>query len=384
MDSRMRLQRVDEANRTPFAEIRSWVYRGGEPVPAGDNLLPEGVDGFLAYEDDVAVGAYSLLNLETLVRGRPMKTAGYAAVAVPPEHRGGGVGQRMMSASLRPAREEGYLLASLYAFREPFYRKSGFASMGTRLSLNAPTHRMPSYSQELPAVRLSPQDWRLLEPCYESFAAVRSGLNRRSEWLWQRKMGSESSGGHRLAFGDPVEAYLLIDPETAFWAKVEVSEFVWSTARGYRSAMASLRHLAINQSSVEWSEPGDSPTLMHAQDHGIKVESDRPIMVRVLDVVAGLQRLAPETSGRFTLAIDDPDIPENRGPFEVQFEPGGVHVGPASTGEVALSIGEFSQAFFGEPSLEELLRFRGSSWSEGVASACRLLSPRRCFCLDFF
>ena len=51
---------------------------------------------------------------------------GIAAVAVAPEHRGSGIGSRLLRVTLQEGRERGFPLSCLYASTQPLYRRLGF------------------------------------------------------------------------------------------------------------------------------------------------------------------------------------------------------------------------------------------------------------------
>ncbi len=370
--------------------VRSLTYNNGDPIPLERReRVVKGVQSFVADQGGQIVGACEVLDM-TANRGEAVLRCGaVAGVAVLPEARKSGVGSLMMSWLVGHLRETGVPLASLYAFREPFYRKFGYEVAGKRLKITCPTNRWPRLESQLPFHRLTPADWRDLVDCYNLFAATRSGVNMRTERQWKRVLG-ENRQLTIYAVGEPVEAYAVVSHVTAFWTTDHLSEIVWSTRRGYEGLMCMLGGLAINKTALSWFEPSDGPFYSDYMDQGVSVAVERPIMFRVTDVPAALQALKPpkDLMGSFSFAVSDYLVEENRGPFNVNFSDGSVQVDfePTASPDFSLDIRNFAQALLGEPNLGDLMRQgRVDVFDEqGFAEASQLLPSSSVCCLDFF
>jgi predicted acetyltransferase len=189
------------------------------------------------------------------------------------------------------------------------------------------------------------------------------------------------------AFGDPVEAYVSIAPQPTFWVEQSISELVWSSDRGYRSALSFFRQIGMNKTAIAWYEPSDGPFYWSYLDQGVAVRVERAIMFRVHDVARALGGLVPTSSGEFAVEVVDPVAPQVNGVWRVRFRTGEAPVvEPGGEPDFRLDIQAFSQAFMGEPSLQDLLRLgRVTVRNAGpVEDAMRLLSPSPTVCLDFF
>ena len=370
---------LEDRYRRDYEMVGSLTY--------GDGLLTEsppprfGVERYIGLVDDEVAGILSTLPLNATRGAASILCAGVASVAVLPERRRGGVGTGMMDGLVRLLRAEGVPLASLYAYREPFYGRSGYAVAGKRLRLDVPVHRLPRCDTDLPLRRLTPADWRLLAPCHTLFAHARSGVHVRSEAMWERFL-NENRPLAIYAVGDPVEAYVAISHKTEFWERQGFSEVVWASPRGYRGVLAAMRGLAINKTSVAWYEPSDSPFYALYLDQGVEVRVERPTMYRVTDVPAALRLLRTDAEGETRLRIEDDVVPENEGPWRVRFSPAGVEVERCEGHDVAMDVRRFVQGFLGEPSLDDLVRL---GEVEGDATVlARLLPPSPTICGDFF
>jgi len=367
-----------------FFDVRSLTYNDGNPIP-DDRKTFSVTKPFVAVLDGEVSGGFVYLDL-TCTRGAAvLDCAGVAAVAVYPHRRRSGVGSAMMAWLPGYLREIGVPIASLYAFRETFYRKFGYEVGGRRLKITCPTHRIPKTQSSLPIRRLKPTDWPELDSCYRAFAHARSGLSLRDEILWKRVLG-ENRELTIYAAGNPVEAYAVVSHSTAFWTTDHVSDVAWSSMEGYDALMEIFAGLAMNKTALSWFEPSDSPIYTKYMDQGIEAKIDRPIMYRICDVPKALSLLKPDDSGEFTIRVFDETVPENVGPWRVTFAPGSVTVEKSESADLEIDIRPFAQAFLGEPSLLDLARLgivkvhRASALTE----AAKLMPALPVICNDFF
>jgi predicted acetyltransferase len=371
-----------EQDRDAFFHVRAMTYNDGKPIAAEDQVFKT-TRGYVGQVDGVVAGVFSVLDF-TCTRGEAtFRDAAVAGVAVLPEFRRSGVGSAMMTEALRLFRSEGIPMASLYAFRESYYRRFGYEACGSRVKLTLPNSRYPKLSQSLPVRRLEMADAGLLQPCYETFCRKRSGMNIRTDLHWSRVLGKDIS---IYAAGYPIEAYLLINHQWQFWEGQAASELVWTTRRGYDSILSILCGVGINKTSVEWYEPSDGPFIQRFFDQGVKANIERLVMYRATDVPALLRALKPEGSGEFTVLVPDNEIPQNVGPWKVEFSPKEVSVEASETADIELPIQTFVQALLGEPSLTDLIRngLVCSKSEKALLAAQLLLPPSPTYCSDFF
>jgi predicted acetyltransferase len=285
--------RFREEFREGFGHVRSRVYRAGAPVLPEENLLPADCSGFVAVEDGVVKAAATALQYHVSGANGPLRMAGIAAVGVLPEARQGGVGSALMRGMLAFLVEDGYALTSLYGFRESWYRRFGFEVFGRRFQITAPGDRLVNRPSPRVIRELKASDFDELKAVESAMAARYLGYNLRVDEQWKRALGGDRPLTIYVA-GDPAEAYLTVRLPDGFWGDVAVKEFAWSTPEGYESLLQVLRGLMLNQTSISWPEPGDSPFLINQLDQGIRVELFRPLMWKTLnaDGEAFLRELA--------------------------------------------------------------------------------------------
>lgn len=380
----LRILDVTAGDSSALGEVWRIVYNRGEPIEHRQPLLRSYERGYVADREGLVVGCYAVRSLD-LTRGRAsLPCGGIAGVAVLPEHRQAGAGYDMMVHSLHEMRRQGHVLASLYAFRDSYYRKFGYEIAGRRWQIRCPQDRLPAIRQSLPGRLIRQEEVSCLDAAYRPFARAMNGAHLRSELDWRDRLGMKAP--LIWAVGDPVEGYAWTHLEGGFWDELRVGEVGWSTLEGYRSILAVLAGLCINRSALIWNEPSRSPFLAAYADQGVSFTLDRQAMFRCLDVPAALARLAPECSGEFSLCVEDPFMPDNAGPWRVRFRPDGVEVEQGGEGDIRMDIQAFSQALMGEPSFADLLAMGHvrANGDTGARSACDLLTAAPVTLTEFF
>ena len=379
------VEKCSDADLEALGKVWSVTYRNGEPFTR-DAEKPRMSEDFVAKQDDVAVGGFGVSPM-TATRGEAeFQCAGVLAVAVMPHVRGGGVGSAMMKFGVREYFERGYELASLYAFKETFYRTFGYETTGLRYRISVDMNVLPRVKATLPIRQLGADSIDVIRDCYHTFSHKRSGLNLRHGIQWDRILPKDSLRTIYAA-GDPVEAYAILQHNVEFWADQEIVEFVWTTKRGYDSILSVFAGTGINKKNVVWTEPSDSPFRTRYWDHDANVTGLNPqIMFRVVNVRKGLEGLKPAASGSFTIEISDEVVPENNGPWRVTFSPQGVKVEPSKTAGFKIDIRQFTQAFMGEPSLSNLVMndLVEIKDIDDVREAEKLLTPSPTVCFEMF
>lgn len=371
----------------------SVVYGNGSP-PDPEDELPTQRSHVVAMDGDDCVGFYAEHHFDTWRGQATLATGGIAMVGVTPERRHIGVGGDLMRFSLRDMRSRGKLLASLYPFAESFYRQFGYEVCGACYRFEVPKSYLPRFAPLLPIRRLAWSEYDQIKPCYQAFARSRSGLTNRTDHLWDRlfgrKQAKEGSVYEKTVYaaGNPVEAYVVISHAVDFHAEQNVAEFAWCTSDGYDTMHSFLRSLAANKSGLRWFEPSDTPFRYRYTSSSAlgKATLDHVIMYRILNVPGALQALKPTVDVQFSIEVGDVDIPENRGPWLVTGKRGTVTVEPTSHAELSCDIRTFTQAFLGQPGIDDVVR-NGQMHVRSLAAvdAFRaLLPPAPVYCLDFF
>lgn len=382
----MQIRPYQPADRDQLARIWSAAFRGGKPLEPEVPELHDWSPLFVAEQDGGVIGCFRIHHIEHTLGNSTTQSGGIAAVGVSPEQRQAGTGKQMMRWALRHLHDQGVPFASLFAFSEGYYRSFGYEPVGVRYQIRCASEHLPIEKTNLSGKEISPSDFHLLESCYDQFAKKYNGMIRRNDWWWGRATHANVSDRRVYAFGDPIQAYAIVKFTDDFWVVQPIEEAVWTSPEGYASLLALFKSIGINRSHVSWTEPSDGPFLQSHFDNFSEVSLKRSIMFRVTNFNSAISCFSPKESGSLTIQVHDDLIPENRGPFRIEFSPEAVSVEPSPTAEITLSDRALAQVILGQPSMRDLLRsgaVKASSDAAAIA-AIRLFRYRPAYCLDFF
>jgi predicted acetyltransferase len=373
-----------EQDAEKIQSVWTWVYGLAAPTESLDPPV-EGEKRYIGEENGVTTTACRV-NDYLVARGNAqVRCGGVAAVATLAEHRQQGHGTQFMKDLLRLMKENGQPISSLYAFRDPWYAKLGYATCGWRWKIVCPAHRFPKTENTLPTRQIATENVSELNDCYTAYIRNHSGSVLRTPTQWQKRMGSAQKPPLVFAVGDPIEGYAWIKV-TQFWGDADVGEVAWSTERGRQSILAAIRGFCHNQTTITWMEPPNSRLLATNFDQGIEMSLYRPTMHRVLDVEAAVKALKPQGSGVLSFSVQDPLITENDGAWRAEWNEGEVNIERTPRADIAMDIQAFSQAYMGAPSITDLANHRLIDVRNAAAlhEATQLFSPMPVCCMEFF
>ncbi len=375
------LEEVTGQDLTAYLALQAVTYNDNQDW--GESTPIEGRRLFLLCSGGKPIGGYAGIEFNTQVQNRCVSTVGYQMVSILPEERNSGNGKSLMRESLQLHAKEGKALAALYAFSEEFYRQCGFEVCGHQVRIKCDLGFLPALKVQLQPHRPSQEEWECLKPCYQEFSSRRSGLTERTDFLWQRKLKNKAV----LTFGDPMESYLIVDLKTQFYSTLDVQELVWTTERGYESAVGFFRKLAINKSHVQWTEPPDSPFVSRYIHTGgmTSVEIGTKVMMRCLSVSNLLKGLPCSQGFHLRLQVKDDLISENNGCFELSESGGMITVSKTESADLELNIGTLTQLVLGYLDVGTLCGPQFNQQREGSFSKLAELFPKRSSsCMDFY
>lgn len=180
------LERLLEVHTSAFPDPRGTEARVRNFT---HNPLARFEDLWVACEGDALVGHAFLLPLEAWFGGARVPVAGMATIGVAPEARGRGVGSALVS-HLCAVGFERAPVAVLYAFRQGFYARCGFAGTSSYRRLRLHPRSIP-WKVELRARPATGDDRRHIEHCWDEVARRRTGSLVRTERLWERRLASQ-------------------------------------------------------------------------------------------------------------------------------------------------------------------------------------------------
>ncbi|MFO0675042.1 MAG: GNAT family N-acetyltransferase [Polyangiaceae bacterium] len=336
-----------------------------------DNPLGSFDDLHVAAEDDVPVAHAFAFPLTTHYGGRPVRTLGIASVGVAPHARGVGVAKALLQHLHEFGRARHDAIAMLYAFRQGFYARVGYAAASSRKRLVFAPAAIPR-SFVTGDFRMRPAtfaDRGALESLFAEMLDRVSGRFTRDSRAWDRRLLDER---RLFALADDgtspkgYVAYSLVQTEAHAETTLVVEELVATSDASERALLGFLRNFRDQATSVTLEIDERSPLdrlLVDAARHRHGTESFEHTvgaigagpMVHVLDAEAALSARGYLADGTLDFVVDG-----RRFGLVVERGRGRVTSGDASSaGSSALAMDgpTFSAITFGSLAVRDAARF---------------------------
>lgn len=396
------IRQADRGDMVELAELWARAFPGERTVEQRiAQLEMGGVFGgietaWIAERDGRTVGAYRAYALTQHMHGAACGMMGLAAVAVDETARRAGIGRRLCEHAVRVARERGDVFSVLYPFRPAFYQTLGWGTVG---ELHAYRFRPESLLAHgtAPVRRATGDDATAIAACYATVARESNGMIRRTPRVWRQHLEAES--GHAYVTGDQrVDGYALIrfgrggSPDDR---PMYVRELVAATSDAYESLLAWIASQRDAWRVVVY-EAGPEERFVHrlAEPRPPGFQNTRNLwapvarilrgpMLRVIDVPRAIEerrRWGSAAPLRFGLQVDDPLVPENAGPFMVEFDGRRCTVQRRdATPLLRMSAPAFAQIYAGELRVVEALRLGLADSAGDVSTIDALFRTDTCF-----
>jgi predicted acetyltransferase len=351
---------------------------------------------WIAEDTGRVMGAYRAYALTQHMHGTGYRMMGLAAVAVDETARRRGMGRELCEHAVRTARDRGDVLSVLYPFRPAFYRALGWGMAG---ELHAYRFRPESLLPRGPldVRRGGNGDTAGIAACYEAFARETNGLIRRTQRVWRHHLDANGLQAY-LAGDDDIRGYGLArfgrggspdDRPLYIRELVAADHDAYRSLLGWVSAQRDAWRVAIYEAAPDehfahlLSEP--RPPRYHGTRNlwAPVARVIRGPMLRVIDVPRAVEqrvRWGPSPPVRLGLALSDPIVPENEGPFELDWD--GTRTVVRRAGRrpgIRTRTDVFAQIFAGELRVREALAL-GLAEADGDAGAMdALFRVDRCF-----
>jgi predicted acetyltransferase len=331
--------------------LEQWVAALGGGPRGGVDVL------WVGEEAGRLVAACRLLRFEQWIGGERLPVMGLGAVAIAPTQRRRGLAGKLVVGGFRHALERGDLATALYPFRTSFYQKLGYGMTGEVLQYQVPPESIPD-APERTRVRLveGEADREAVRAVYDRWAPGQTGQMLRSPAAWEVVWEGDRAGVLYLAEDGEPEGYAVFRYHSSVprgGRAVEVEEIAWLTPGARHGLHAWLGSLGDQWQQVIYRAHPDerfAERLKELRHPAVEVPRwhfwfpaavllQGP-MFRLLDVPGAWRRrrVAPGGALALALEVEDPHLPENRGPWRIRLERGAVEVEPAGSGTVDASV----------------------------------------------
>ena len=333
-----------------------------------------------AFEDDdrTMMGTMTVIPWRATFDGKSVNMAGIGGVVTLPQYRRSGAIRACFEAALRDMR--GFCLSYLYPFSTEFYRRFGYELGCDRVKWRLRLAGMPALSVA--------GSWRLAEPdgnAMPDIAAIdrlreaRYNCMIRSDNMQYLYLRDDPFAVRRYTYiyydgeGRP-RSYMTVIPQNG---ELDCPRFVFHDREGFLGLMALLMRLSADHSHATLYLPDDVDLrgLIPEWSFGnVERTVEQRGMVRAVDVKMLLKMARMRGEGRLRIAVNDPQIAENNGCFEVAFAPGRendvrrVEAAP----DIELTIQDFSRLIVGCCDLDP-------EWMPDVKLHCSVEQAARVF-----
>jgi predicted acetyltransferase len=329
--------------------------------PAPDAPPPDMANKYGVFEDGALRAALTIVPFVAHWGAEfTLPLGGIAGVATFAEARGQGHVDALLRHSLKVMHDAGQVISALYPFAWSFYKRYGWEWVGENRRITLPLREIRVSAKSISRIQDITGDsaQAAITPAYNAFAKQYRGVFTTETHRWENLLRHDDSRTtYVYQHGD--DGYLLWrygNDDTG-----TVREMVANSPDAWESSLALLHYFATQCEKARVSLPADTPLYSYLMHYDVKTEVEPVFMGRVVDVSAALAALKPApdiTNGSLLLAVQDPHAPWNDGQFRVTVEDGQVQcaaqLGGTSIPDVTLSIGAFSQAYWGRPSLYSL------------------------------
>jgi predicted acetyltransferase len=345
---------------------------------------------WLAERGGRTVGAFRAFALTQHMHGAELPMMGLAAVAVDETARRRGVGRELCRHAVLVGRERGDLLSVLYPFRPFFYESLGWGTVGE-------LHTYRFRPESLAATsggevrRGTNGDAAAIAACYADVARRTNGLIRRTSRVWRHHLEAEGTQAY-VTGDDQLEGYALVRYGRAASPDerpLYVRELVAATAEAYASILGWISAQRDTWRVIVYEATPDEHfvhRLTEPRPPGFQGTRNlwapvarviRGPMLRLLDVPGALearQRWGPAPPHmQVGLELTDPLVPENEGPFVLEYDGSRVAVRRGSARPLLrMPIAVLAQIYAGELRVRDALSL-GMAVEEGDASAADAL-----------
>ena len=288
---------------TRQSELEGAIFRN----PLGD--LRDFYVGEL--EGDIVCQAF-LFRLRAYFGGVRVKMGGIASVAVAAEARGRGAASALVTHLHEVARRRGMPLTMLYAFRQGFYTRLGYAPGTSRRRLSIDPRSIPR-AWGGPVRRARGEDRKTIEALHRRAARTMTGVHERPKALWDRRLSRPSrilwvTDGGYVMFELRQEAHHAE-------AVLVVHELVATSLAARRALLGTLGRMRDQVHAIEYEVAEGDPLELslvdsdahHFGEEDVEHDLGRVVggpLVRLTDVELAIASRGYLADGAFCLTID--------------------------------------------------------------------------------
>ena len=363
---KVRLTRPEELDRV--RELFALAFR--IPMKRDGEREPDEALHWAAFDGDgQMMSAITVPTYQMWFDGQPVRMGGIGGVSTLPQYRRRGGIRACFETLLPELYRRAYDFSYLYPFSTAFYRKFGYECCVQKqmvtvdLRLLRTSYFEDTYRLAEPGQDLSEDVWAVDQAWYRAYNM--SVLPGQEDYRWVTKLDPAAGDKYLYVWYDngAPSAYVRFQPEGD---TLQCDRFHFTSARGFRALLGLLQTMSTDRSHARFYLPESKALRYLLPEWSLGAVQWKLLcggMVRVIRVREVLEKAKCIGTGQVTLAITDPQIPENTGVYRVSFRDGRVTQAARTDAapDAALTIPAFSVLISGVCSFTE-----AAQWMPGV------------------
>lgn len=313
------------------------------------------------YDEDNLVSQFAVYPLQMNIYSRIVPMGYITSVTTYPEYSGRGIMKRLMHQSLSNMRDRGQVLALLFPFSIPLYRKLGWEIVTNKISYKIRDNQIPDRKKKTTGF-VRRVDWNNEDfvELHRRFAMQTHGCLLRNPAAWEEYWRWEEDDTTVAVYYSAAEkplAYMvylikedIMHIKEMIYLNREGQNGLWEYIRAHYSMISEVRgNTYFNETMAFDLEDGDITELI------------RPyIMGRIVDVEQFLPLYNCDPAGRdvtFSMEIEDPFLEWNNRTFNIRFNGGRCELTDrAPDHRVRMTIGTLTTLLLGYKTAAQLYR----------------------------
>ena len=284
------------------------------------------------FDGDQLVAQILNLPFEVNIHNRIYKMGGITAVGTYPEYSRNGLMHKLIYASLKQLREDGYYISYLFPYSIPYYRKKGFEIMSDIVEYQIRDTQIPHYDEIPGQVRRLSTDHADIKKVYHQFAIKTHGAMIRNEISWNEKHQEDYWEEKFIDRNASLQAAVYYDEDGQplgymFYRIMEENFYIDELITLKENARKALWNFIYAHQSMVYKvfgkTTGNEAVAFLMQDSEIKQSLSPYFMARIVDLIKFVEQF-PFLKEDFHMrwAISDPLAEWNNGTFEVKSKEG--------------------------------------------------------------
>jgi predicted acetyltransferase len=308
----------------------------------------------IARRGAAVAGALTLLPMGQWFGGRRVPMTGVAAVAVAPEHRGDGVGLRLMRDAVAELHAAGVALSALYPATEPLYRRAGYERAGSRFEIRVPARALAAAGRAAPLRPAEAADDAAIRDACRTRAAACPGNLDRNAYIWERVREPRGEIAQGYVVEGPrgrIDGYVFFTQKRgdSYQYELNLTDLVALSPAAARRLLDFFADHRSMVTDVVWTGSAADAILAHLVEPSYAVKLLHSWMLRIVDVPAALSARGypPGLKAEVSLAVSDDLVPANADRFVLEVAGGRGAVRRGGPGRVALDVRGFAPLYSG-------------------------------------